>query len=99
MLHDEVQFSMPPYDMWLEGPESVAAWLLGQGIGCKGSRLVVAPAANGTAAFGSYRIDPAGGHTPFALQLIEVAGGRIVGFHNFLDTSLFAHVGLPEHLD
>jgi RNA polymerase sigma-70 factor (ECF subfamily) len=99
LLHDEVQFSMPPYDMWLEGPESVAAWLLGQGIGCKGSRLLVAPTANGTAAFGSYRIDPAGGHTPFALQLIEVAGDRIVGFHNFLDTSLFAHVGLPEHLD
>src|SRR4051812_20258623 len=39
LLHDDVTFSMPPYELWLEGPDQVAQWLLGQGIGCRGSRL------------------------------------------------------------
>jgi RNA polymerase sigma-70 factor (ECF subfamily) len=73
-------------------------WFLGQGIGCEGSRLV-ATAANGQAAFGSYRVSPDGGWTPWAVQVIDVAGGRIVGHHNFLDTDLFAFFGLPPCLD
>jgi len=48
--------------------------------------------------FGSYRVDPAGGWAPWALQLIDVSGDRIVGHHNFLDTKLFAAFGLPAHL-
>jgi RNA polymerase sigma-70 factor (ECF subfamily) len=98
LLHDDVQMSMPPYDLWLQGPAHVKGWLLGQGIGCKGSRLVPTT-ANGTAAFGSYRVDPAGGHVPWALFLIEVSGDRIVGYHSFLDNRLFDAFGLPAHLD
>ena len=56
-------------------------------------------AANGCAAFGSYKLDPDGGHAPWAIQVIEVSGDRIVGHHNFLDTELFAAFGLPAHLD
>jgi RNA polymerase sigma-70 factor (ECF subfamily) len=98
LLHDDVQMSMPPFDLWLEGPDHVKGWLLGQGIGCKGSRLVPTT-ANGTAAFGSYRVDPAGGHAPWALFVIEVSGDRIVGYHSFLDERLFEAFGLPAHLD
>jgi RNA polymerase sigma-70 factor (ECF subfamily) len=98
LLHEEVVMSMPPYDFWLRGPANMGRWFLGQGIGCRGSRLV-ATAANGCAAFGSYRIDPAGGHTPFAIQVIEVSGDRITGHHNFVDPKLFAPFGLPDHLD
>jgi RNA polymerase sigma-70 factor (ECF subfamily) len=58
----------------------------------------VATAANGGAAFGSYRPDGQGGHQPFALQVIEISGDRIVGHHNFLDTRLFAAFGLPARL-
>jgi RNA polymerase sigma-70 factor (ECF subfamily) len=90
--------SMPPYDFWLSGPDQMINWFLGGGIGCRGSRLV-ATTANGCAAFGSYRPDGRGGHEPFALQVIETSGDRIVGQHNFLDTNLFAAFGLPEHLD
>jgi RNA polymerase sigma-70 factor, ECF subfamily len=60
---------------------------------------MIATQANGCAAFGQYRIDPAGGHAPWALQVIEVSGDRISGFHSFLDTDLFAAFGLPAHLD
>jgi RNA polymerase sigma-70 factor (ECF subfamily) len=98
LLRDDVVMSMPPYNLWLRGPAEVAGWLLGKGAGCRGSRLV-ATAANGCAAFGSYRPDGQGGHTPFALQVIEVSGGRIGGYHHFLDTDLFAAFGLPAHLD
>lgn len=98
LLHEDAVMSMPPYDFWLTGPEQMGQWFLGEGIGCRGSRLV-ATTANGCAAFGSYRPDPAGGHSPWALQVIEVSGDRIVGHHNFLDTDLFAAFGLPAHLD
>jgi RNA polymerase sigma-70 factor (ECF subfamily) len=99
LLHSDVVMSMPPYDFWLRGPAEVSAWLLGTGSGCRGSRLV-ATTANGGVAFGSYRVDPAGGHTPWALQVLEVSGGVITGYHHFLDTAvLFPAFGLPEHLD
>lgn len=97
LLHEDAVMSMPPYNLWLRGPVEMGRWFLGKGIGCRGSRLV-ATAANGCAAFGSYRPDGEGGHRPFALQVIEVAGGRIVGHHNFLDTALFDAFGLPPHL-
>jgi RNA polymerase sigma-70 factor, ECF subfamily len=97
LLHDDAVMSMPPYDFWLRGPVEISRWFLGEGIGCRGSRLV-ATAANGCAAFGSYRPDGRGGHAPFAIQVIEVSGDRIVGHHNFLDTDLFAAFGLPAGL-
>ena len=97
LLHDDVVQSMPPYAMWLKGPEAVIEWLLGPGIGCKGSRLIPV-SANGGPAFGQYRRDPEGGYKPWAIQVIDISGGRITGLHNFLDTRLFAVFGLPEHL-
>jgi RNA polymerase sigma-70 factor (ECF subfamily) len=97
LLHDEVKFSMPPYPMWLRGPVDVGRWMLGPGIGCRGSRLV-ATAANGCAAFGQYRPDGHGGHQPWALQVIEFSGERIAGLHNFLKTELFSAFGLPPRL-
>jgi RNA polymerase sigma-70 factor (ECF subfamily) len=98
LLHEDAVMSMPPYDFWLRGATEMGRWFLGTGIGCKGSRLLPT-AANGGIAFGSYRVDPDGGHVPFALQVIEISGERIVGHHNFLDTALFAAFGLPAHLD
>jgi RNA polymerase sigma-70 factor (ECF subfamily) len=97
LLHDDAILSMPPYPLWLRGPLEISRWFLGTGIGCKGSR-VVATAAYGGASFASYRPDPSGGFSPWALHVIEVSGDRIVGDHNFLDTALFAAFGLPAHL-
>ena len=97
LLHEDAVMSMPPHRLWLQGPAEMGRWFLGPGCGCRGSRLV-ATAANGCPAFGSYRPDGQGGHRPFALQVIEVSGDRIVGHHNFLDTNLFAAFGLPPRL-
>ncbi|MCU1390806.1 MAG: sig7 [Ilumatobacteraceae bacterium] len=98
LLRDDAIMSMPPYPMWLRGPLDIGAWFLGTGSECKGSRLV-ATRANGVTAFGSYRVDPAGGYSPWCIQLIDIEGDRIVGHHNFLDTKLFEVFGLPAHLD
>jgi RNA polymerase sigma-70 factor (ECF subfamily) len=98
LLHEDAIQSMPPYAMWLRGASEIGRWFLGAGIGCRGSRLL-ATRANGCNAFGQYRVDPAGGHTPWALQVLEVSGERISGYHAFLDTDLFAVFGFPAHLD
>ena len=98
LLHNDAVMTMPPYNFWLQGPSEMGRFFLGQGIGCQGSRLI-ATAANGQAAFASYKPDPDGGWSPWAVQIIDVAGGRIVGHHSFLDTDLFAFFGLPPRLD
>jgi len=97
LLRQDVVLSMPPHDLWLQGADQLAGWFLGEGSGCRGSRLV-AVSANGTAAFGSYRPAGPGRWEPFALQVIEVKDGRIAGHHNFLYPELFAQFGLPPSL-
>jgi RNA polymerase sigma-70 factor (ECF subfamily) len=96
LLHEDATLSMPPYSLWLTGHEDIAAWLVGPGNECRGSRLVPV-AANGSIAFGQYRASgPGGAHEPWALQVIEVADGRVTGINSFLDTaSLFPLFGLP----
>jgi RNA polymerase sigma-70 factor (ECF subfamily) len=98
LLHEDAIQSMPPFAMWLRGAANISAWMLGPGIECKDSRLLPV-AACGSAAFAQYRVDPAGGHAPWALQVLEISGGRIAEFHAFLDTeALFPAFGLPAHL-
>ena len=97
LLHDDAVQSMPPFAMWMQGPEEISRWMLGAGIGCRGSRLV-ATHANGCAAFGQYRPDGEGGHRPWSIQVLEISGDWITGLHAFLDTALFAAFGLPAYL-
>jgi RNA polymerase sigma-70 factor (ECF subfamily) len=103
LLHEDAVQSMPPFALWLEGAEDIGRWMVQPGpSGCRGSRLV-ATSANGCAAFGQYRPDPAGGFAPWAVQVLEVADGRIAGMAFFLDfldpDRLFPYFGLPRHLD
>jgi RNA polymerase sigma-70 factor (ECF subfamily) len=98
LLRQDAVQSMPPFAMWLQGAEDIGRWMLGPGAGCRGSR-VVATEASGEPAFGQYRVDPAGGHAPWALQVLEIDHDRVAGLHTFLDPAeLFAIFGLPPHL-
>jgi RNA polymerase sigma-70 factor (ECF subfamily) len=83
----------------MRGHADIRGWLLGTGCECRGSRLVPTR-ANGSPALGQYRPSgPGGSHEPWALQVIEIAEGRIVGINSFLDTAnLFPMFGLPERL-
>ena len=99
LLHEDAVQTMPPYAMWLQGQEDVLAWYAGPGAECAGSRLL-AGWANGCPAFAQYRVDPAGGHAPWALQVLELRGDRIAAVHAFLDTEeSFERFGFPAHLD
>ena len=103
LLHEDAVQSMPPYALWLQGAENIGTWMVEPGpSACRGSRLL-ATAANGCPAFGQYRRDPAGGYAPWALQVLEISGGRVTSMNFFLaaldSERLFAEFGLPAHLD
>jgi len=95
LLHADVTMSMPPYSLWLRGPESVRGWLLGRGSVCRGSRLVPI-AACGSPAFGHYHLAHDDEFEAWAIIIIEFKGDRISGWNSFLDTAtLFPRFGLP----
>ncbi len=98
LLHEDATFSMPPYPLWLRGREQVRAWLLGKGIGCRGSR-VLQVAANGGPAFATYRPADPGTHEPFALVVMKVRDGKVCDLCHYLYPELFPAFGLPERLE
>ena len=100
LIRDDAIQSMPPYDMWLAGRDNIFTWWFGPGIGCRGSRVLPAPSANGTVAYGQYKPSESGsGHDAWALQVLELDGERIGELTFFLDTErLFPLFGLPPRL-
>ncbi len=95
LLCEDARLSMPPYTLWLTGKPTIAQWLSGPGIGCKGSRLIPVKAC-GQPAFGQYRLQPDGSHKPWALIVLELAGDRVQAMTSFLDTeAYFPLFGLP----
>jgi RNA polymerase sigma-70 factor (ECF subfamily) len=98
LLREDATLSMPPYTLWLQGPDPIRAWLLGRGSGCRGSRLIPTRAC-GSPAFGQYRLGADGVHRPWSLTVLELDGNRIAAWNAFLDTDkLFPLFGLPADL-
>lgn len=100
LLHEDAVMTMPPFDLWLRGTSDITGFMTTLGAPCAGSRLVPV-AVNGLPGFAQYKPDPEkSGFTPWALQVLEISGGRIAGFHCFLDTARwFPLFGLPLHLE
>ena len=100
LLRHDATWNMPPYDLWLQTHDDIRAWCLGQGIGCKDSRLVPT-LANGSPAFGQYKPSGEPGiWTAWSLQVLELSGGRISGITFFLDTArFFPAFGLPLRIE
>ncbi len=97
LLHEEATLSMPPYELWLQGLDSITAWLLSFGLGCRGSILVPVEACGGTPAFAQYRRM---GEWPWAIIMLYVDGDRITGMTSYLDVeTLFPRFGLPMRLE
>jgi RNA polymerase sigma-70 factor (ECF subfamily) len=100
LIREDAQQSMPPFDLWLRGRDDIFEWWFGPGIGCRGSRVIATQPANGSPAFGQYKPSPDGGYEPWALQVLELSGDRIVELTFFLDTdTLFPLFGLPSRLE
>ena len=100
LLRADATWNMPPYELWLQTHADIAAWCMGPGIGCRGSRLV-ATTANGSPAFGQYKPGPLPGVLePWSLQVLEISDGRISGITFFLDTGrFFPAFGLPDRFE
>jgi RNA polymerase sigma-70 factor (ECF subfamily) len=98
LLREDATFSMPPYALWLQGPERVREWLTGPGAACRGSRMLPA-AACGMPTFAQYRPHPEGGHFAWGLVVLELDGDRISDWNTFLDAgTIFPRFGLPLRL-
>ena len=99
LLHEDAIQNMPPYAFWIEGAEDITTWMVQPGPdACRGSRLIPL-AINGSPGFAQYKPDPAGGYTPWALQVLEIQDDQITRMTFFLDTAtLFPSFGLPDHL-
>lgn len=97
LLHEDAVLSMPPYALWIQGPEAIGKWHLQPGPDhCRGSVLVPTE-ASGMPAFAQYRQR---GEVPWGLQVLEIADGKIIGLNNFLDTErIFPLFDLPLRLD
>ena len=100
MMRDDVVLTMPPYPVWLQGRDELSSWFLGQGIGCRGSKLVPTE-ANGTTAFASYKPDDdetRNRRVPFSIQFLDIANGQITAHHNYLTPERFAEFNLPDEI-
>jgi RNA polymerase sigma-70 factor (ECF subfamily) len=95
LLADDATLSMPPYPLWLQGPENVIGWMTGPGHGCAGS-ICLPVDANGTPSFAQYKPNPEGeGFIPWAIQVPELRDGKVVAINSFLDVDvLFPLFGL-----
>jgi RNA polymerase sigma-70 factor (ECF subfamily) len=98
LLHEDATFSMPPFPLWLRGPEQAGRFMLGTGLKCKGSR-VLTTSANGGPAIGIYNPAGDGVYTPWAIVVVETSGERITGLHHFIYPELFPAFGLPSRLE
>jgi len=97
LLHQDATQNMPPYELWLQGPADIVAWMLGPGAACRGSRMLPV-VANGAPAFAQYKPSgPGGRRDPWGLHVLDLRDGRIAGITTFLDTRLFPLLGLPAH--
>jgi RNA polymerase sigma-70 factor (ECF subfamily) len=97
LLREDAVMSMPPFALWLEGADQIGAFFLGTGAACEGSKVLVT-SANGCPAFASYKRDGHGGHVPWGIHVLEMAGDRVAAQHSFIGPEHFAVFGLPDRL-
>ncbi|HYI21740.1 MAG TPA: sigma-70 family RNA polymerase sigma factor [Candidatus Limnocylindrales bacterium] len=99
LLHEDADWNMPPYAMWLQTHRDIVDWCLGPGIACQGSRLIPVD-VNGSLGFAQYKPGPPGRLEPWSIQVVEMNDGKISGLTFFLDTARFFPLwGLPPYLD
>lgn len=98
LLREDARLCMPPYTLWLQGPDTIQQWMLGPGAPCRGSRMLRTQ-ANALPAFAQYRPAATGGHKAWALMVLELSDNAITSITSFLDVeSLFPVFGLPLEL-
>jgi RNA polymerase sigma-70 factor, ECF subfamily len=99
LLHEDAVLSMPPFALWLQGAGELRKFFYGPGSGCAGSKMVPVT-ANGLPGFAQYKPGDDGKMHAWAVHILEIVEGRIVGHNSFLDSPrLFPLFGLPLERD
>jgi RNA polymerase sigma-70 factor, ECF subfamily len=98
LLAEDVVFSMPPWAIWWQGRETIAAFSKTAQGKCPATR-VVPTRANGQPAVASYGLDPeTGRHTASAIDVFTFEGSRIKEITAFVTPEIFPAFGLPRSL-
>jgi RNA polymerase sigma-70 factor, ECF subfamily len=96
LLATDATWSMPPWPQWHAGRADIGAFLAWAWRDGAGHGRLLPTWANGQPAFGYYRRAPRDARwRPFAIQVLEVAGGEVRSVTSFVDAGLFATFGLP----
>jgi RNA polymerase sigma-70 factor, ECF subfamily len=94
LLRDDAILEMPPFELWMQGPDDIRRWLLA--VDAFGQEQFTPVDANGSPAVAVYRPQAPGGRAKaFSIQVLDIVAGRIGGIHVFLDPALFELFGLP----
>jgi RNA polymerase sigma-70 factor, ECF subfamily len=94
LLRDDAILEMPPFELWMRGPDDIRRWLLA--VDAFGQELLTPVNANGSPAVAVYRPQTPGGQpTAFSIQVLDIVAGSISAIHVFLDPTLFELFGLP----
>jgi RNA polymerase sigma-70 factor, ECF subfamily len=94
LLRDDAILEMPPFELWMRGPEYIRRWLVAAD--ALGQELLTPVDANGSLAVAVYRPrDPGSPPTAFSIQVLDIGDGRISAIHVFLDPGLFELFGVP----
>jgi RNA polymerase sigma-70 factor (ECF subfamily) len=95
LLRDDAILEMPPFELWMRGPDDIRRWLVAAD--AFRQEQFVPVEANGAPAVAVYRPEAPGGRPrAFSIQVLDVLAGRIGGIHVFLDPTLFELFGLPH---
>jgi RNA polymerase sigma-70 factor, ECF subfamily len=94
LLRDDAILEMPPFELWMQGPDDIRRWLLA--VDAFGQERLTPVDANGSPAVAVYRPQMPGGQpTAFSIQVLDIVDGGIRAIHVFLDAALFKLFGLP----
>jgi RNA polymerase sigma-70 factor, ECF subfamily len=94
LLRDDAILEMPPFELWMRGPDAIRRWLLA--VDAFSQEQFTPIDANGSPAVAVYRPQaPGGPPTAFAIQVLDIVAGGINAIHVFLDPTLFELFGLP----
>jgi RNA polymerase sigma-70 factor (ECF subfamily) len=94
LLRDDAILEMPPFELWMRGPDDIRRWLLA--VDAFGQEVLTPVDANGSPAVAVYRPQAPGARpTAFSIQVLDTVAGRISAIHVFLDPALFELFGLP----
>jgi RNA polymerase sigma-70 factor (ECF subfamily) len=94
LLRDDAIVEMPPFDLWLQGPDDIRRWLIA--VDALRDHVLSPVGANGSPAAAVYLPQvPGGPPVAFAIHVLDVVDGRIGAIHSFIDPTLFERFGLP----